>query len=131
VWLTTEEAETHPAVKEKFLAASSSDTVRSRSSTGKPARQLKSAWTDAWDGPDGLAPLPMPLQPMLVNEARRRIARAANQPGSGARELVTYFVGQVVGALDAVRPARRVLLDMVEEWVEVTTTQYEELTGGE
>ena len=42
VWLTTEEAETHPAVKEKFLAATSADTVRSRSLTGKPARMLRS-----------------------------------------------------------------------------------------
>jgi NAD(P)H-dependent flavin oxidoreductase YrpB (nitropropane dioxygenase family) len=43
VWLTTEEAETHPVVKQKFLAAGSADTVRSRSRTGKPARQLRSA----------------------------------------------------------------------------------------
>ena len=28
VWLFTEEAESHPVVKEKFLAASSSDTLR-------------------------------------------------------------------------------------------------------
>ena len=41
VWLTTEEAETHPVVKEKFLKATSADTVRSRSRTGKPARQLQ------------------------------------------------------------------------------------------
>jgi len=49
VWLTTEEAETHPTVKQKFLAAGAGDTVRSRSLTGKPARQLRSDWTDAWD----------------------------------------------------------------------------------
>src|SRR5919106_5606439 len=52
VWLTTEEAETSPVVKEKFLAAASSDTVRSRGRTGKPARQLKSAWKEAWERPD-------------------------------------------------------------------------------
>src|SRR5205085_6128742 len=40
VWLTTEEAETQPAVKQKFLTATSRDTVRSRSLTGKPARML-------------------------------------------------------------------------------------------
>ena len=51
VWLTTEEAETHPVVKQKFLAASASDTLRSRSQTGKPARQLRSAWTDEWADP--------------------------------------------------------------------------------
>ena len=49
IWLTTAEAETDPAVQQKFLAASSSDTVRSRSLTGKPARMLRSAWTDAWE----------------------------------------------------------------------------------
>ncbi|MCB0992553.1 MAG: nitronate monooxygenase, partial [Acidimicrobiales bacterium] len=48
VWLTTEEAETHPAVKQKFLAATSADTIRSRSLTGKHARMLKSAWTEEW-----------------------------------------------------------------------------------
>src|SRR5581483_9939822 len=52
VWLTTEEAETLPSVKQKMLSATSRDTVRSRSRTGKPARQLRSAWTDEWDSPD-------------------------------------------------------------------------------
>ncbi len=118
VWLTTAEAETHPAVKEKFLAARSSDTIRSRSITGKPARQLKSAWTDAWDGPDSPGPLPMPLQPLLVDYALHRIRRAAAAGQPGAVQLVNYFVGQVVGSLDAVRPARQVLHEMVEEYVD-------------
>ena len=61
VWLTTEEAETHPTVKEKFLNATSSDTLRSKSRTGKPARQLRTAWTDAWEDPANPSPLPMPL----------------------------------------------------------------------
>ena len=47
---------------QKMLAATSSDTLRSRSRTGKPARQLRSAWTDAWDAPDSPGALPMPLQ---------------------------------------------------------------------
>ena len=118
VWLTTEEAETAPAVKEKFLAASSSDTVRSRSITGKPARMLRTAWTDEWDRADAPEPLPMPLQPLLVGEAQRRIHRVAHQPGTGANDLVTYFVGQVVGSLRQVRPTRRVVLEMAEELVD-------------
>jgi len=118
VWLTTQEAETHPKVKEKFLAATSSDTVRSRSITGKPARQLRSAWTDAWDGPGSPGPLPMPLQPLLVDYALHRIRRAAAAGQAGAVQLVNYFVGQVVGSLDGVRPARQVLHEMVEEYVD-------------
>ena len=118
VWLTTAEAETHPVVKEKFLTATSSDTIRSRSITGKPARQLKSAWTEAWDGPGSPGPLPMPLQPLLTDYALHRIRRAAAAGAPGAVQLVNYFVGQVVGSLDAVRPARQVLHEMVEEYVD-------------
>ncbi len=119
VWLTTHEAETVPAVKEKFLAASSADTRRSRSLTGKPARMLRSAWTDAWEAPDAPAPLPMPLQSLLVTEAQRRIHRVVHKPDSSARELATYFVGQVVGQLNETKPARRVVAEMVQEFSEV------------
>src|SRR3546814_19724866 len=52
VWLTTAEAETIPTVKEKMLAATSRDTVRSRGRTGKYTRQLRPAWTEAWPAPD-------------------------------------------------------------------------------
>ncbi|HEY7051338.1 MAG TPA: nitronate monooxygenase family protein [Mycobacterium sp.] len=118
VWLTTDEAETPPVIKDKFLAASSSDTVRSRSMTGKPARMLRTAWTDEWDRPDTPDPLGMPLQTALIGGPQLRINQAATQPGAKAQELATYFVGQVVGALDKVRPARAVVLDMVEEFVD-------------
>jgi len=119
VWLTTEEAETHPVVKQKFLAATSRDTIRSRSLTGKPARMLRSAWTDEWEGAASPGALPMPLQSALVAEAQLRINRAAATEGSGSQKLANYFVGQVVGQLDAIRPARQVVLDMMTEYAEV------------
>jgi NAD(P)H-dependent flavin oxidoreductase YrpB (nitropropane dioxygenase family) len=118
VWLTTEEAETPPVVKDKFLAASSSDTVRSRSLTGKPARMLRTAWTDEWDRPDTPHPLGMPLQSALIGDPQLRILQAVSKPDSRARDLATYFVGQVVGSLNKVRPARSVVLDMVSEFIE-------------
>jgi NAD(P)H-dependent flavin oxidoreductase YrpB (nitropropane dioxygenase family) len=129
VWLTTEEAETPPAVKEKFLAATSSDTVRSRSMTGKPARMLRTAWTDEWARAESPDPLGMPLQNALINEPQLRINQAAGQPGAKARELATYFVGQVVGSLDRVRTTRSVVLDMVEEFIE-TIGKLETLVDG-
>jgi NAD(P)H-dependent flavin oxidoreductase YrpB (nitropropane dioxygenase family) len=116
VWLTTNEAETAPVVKEKFLAAASSDTLRSRSLTGKPARMLRSAWTDAWQEPDAPQPLPMPLQSVLVGDAQRRIHRVAHHKGSGAEKLATYFVGQVVGQMNETISARRVVAQMIEEF---------------
>jgi NAD(P)H-dependent flavin oxidoreductase YrpB (nitropropane dioxygenase family) len=118
VWLTTEEAETHPVVKEKFLHATSSDTVRSRSTTGKPARQLRTAWTDEWDDPTHPDPLPLPLHGLLIGEAQARIQRSAATPGSGAERLVNYFVGQIVGSMNAVKPVKQVVYEMVEEYIE-------------
>jgi NAD(P)H-dependent flavin oxidoreductase YrpB (nitropropane dioxygenase family) len=115
VWLTTHEAETSPVIREKFLAATSADTRRSRSLTGKPARMLRSAWTDAWDEADAPAPLPMPLQSMLIAEAQRRIHRVAHKAESSARPLVTYFVGQVVGQMNVAMSTREVVREMVEQ----------------
>ncbi len=118
VWLTTDEAETHPVVKQKFLAATSSDTLRSRSLTGKPARQLRSAWTDEWDDPANPRPLGMPLQPILVGEARARIERASYRAGSGAEKLANYFVGQIVGSMNVAKPSAQVVFDMIDEFIE-------------
>ena len=120
VWLTTEEAETHPVVKEKFLAATSADTVRSRSRTGKPARQLRSAWTDEWDDPETPMPLGMPMQPVLVDAALQRIDRAAHRTGSGAERLANYYVGQIVGTMNQSKPAAQVVYEMIEEFIEAT-----------
>lgn len=127
LWLTTEEAETHPVVKEKFLRASSSDTIRSRSLTGKPARQLRSAWTEAWEDPSNPDPLPMPLQPRLVREAQARIGRSAHK-SKGAAELANYFVGQIVGSMNHVKSVRSVMeelaqgyadtMERLDEWAE-------------
>jgi len=119
VWLTTEEAETPPAVKRKMLAASSLDTVRSRSRTGKPARQLRSAWTEEWDdGQESPGPLGMPLQMLVAEGAMARIGAAAERGDPGAVLLANYFVGQVVGQLDRVRPAREVVYAMMSEFAE-------------
>lgn len=118
VWLTTSEAEVTPAIQAKFLAATSGDTVRSRSMTGKPARMLRTPWTEAWEDPASPDPLPMPLQPILIGPSMARIAQVADKPGTGANELVTYFVGQIVGSMNTVRPARRVVEEMISEFVD-------------
>ena len=116
VWLTTAEAETAPAVKEKFLAASSRQTVRSRSRTGKYTRQLRSPWTDAWHAEDAPDPLPMPLQGLVSEPALGKIARLAETGHPGARQLTTYFVGQAVGLMDQVQSARQVVYGFMEDF---------------
>ncbi|WP_432048732.1 NAD(P)H-dependent flavin oxidoreductase [Streptomyces asiaticus] len=107
LWLTTEEAELHSAALiRKLLAAGSGDTVRSRALTGKPARQLRTEWTDAWEDPDGPGPLPMPLQGLLVAEAVSRIQKYEVEP------LLGTPVGQIVGRMDSVRPVQVVFDDL-------------------
>ena len=118
VWLATPEAETSEAFREKMVAARSRDTVRSRSRTGKPARQLKTAWHDAWDANDGPGTLPMPLMGMVSEPAFARIEREAAAGNAEARELVSYFVGQGVGLVEQVRSSRQVVQDFREEFLD-------------
>lgn len=113
VWLNSFEDITPLAIKQKFLAAGSNDTIRSPLRTGKPARQLRSAYHTEWEGPDSPPPLPLPLQPMLVNEAFSRIDAAAGDGHAGALELETFFIGQVVGSFTTLRPAREIALGIV------------------
>ena len=124
VWLTTSEAETNPVVKEKMLAASSRDTIRSKSRTGKNSRQLRSPWTDAWEtkGPD---PLPMPLQSLVSEPALSKIDKLSQGGHEGAKELATYWVGQGVGLMNQSMSSGAVVQDFKEEFVEA----YERLSN--
>ena len=96
------------------VAASATDTLRSRSMTGKPARQLRTDWTEAWESPDAPPTLPMPLQFILWSYAMRRFTAAGN------KELIGMPVGQIVGRMDKVRTAKDVIYEIVEEYIDVT-----------
>jgi NAD(P)H-dependent flavin oxidoreductase YrpB (nitropropane dioxygenase family) len=118
VWLATPEAETSETFRAKMVAARSRDTVRSKSRTGKPARQLRTSWHEAWDDAQGPGTLPMPLMGMVSEPSFAKIERAAETGNARARELVSYFVGQGVGLVEEVRPARAVVQAFREEFVE-------------
>ncbi len=117
VWLTTAEAETNPVVKQKMLKASSRDTVRSRSRTGKPSRQLRSPWTDAWESGDSPQPLPMPLQSLVSEPALRKLDKLAQGGHAGAGELATYWVGQGVGLMNQEQTVRAVVQEFQEDFL--------------
>jgi NAD(P)H-dependent flavin oxidoreductase YrpB (nitropropane dioxygenase family) len=121
MWLTVSEADTPPVVVEKLLKAGSRDAVRSRSWTGKPARLLRTAWTEAWDSPDTPAPLPMPLQFLSTAEAHARIHRYSHVERSRARELAGMPVGQVVARMNEVRSSHEVIYEMIDEFVDTVS----------
>jgi NAD(P)H-dependent flavin oxidoreductase YrpB (nitropropane dioxygenase family) len=111
-WLATQEyasTTSAPAVTAAVIAATSSDTVRSRIYSGKPARLLKNRWTDAWEQPGAPEPLPMPLQNLLVSEAHQRLIR------SGRPDVVPMPAGQIVGRITQSRPVADVIADLVKE----------------
>jgi NAD(P)H-dependent flavin oxidoreductase YrpB (nitropropane dioxygenase family) len=111
-WLTTAEYTQslgESAMQEALLGATSSDTVRTRIYTGKPARLLKTRWTEAWTAEGAPQPLPMPLQNLLVAEAHDRISRA-NDPA-----VVSMPVGQIVGRMSAIRPVSDVMAGLLAE----------------
>jgi NAD(P)H-dependent flavin oxidoreductase YrpB (nitropropane dioxygenase family) len=125
VWLTTVESEVHPVIKEKMIAASSSQTVRSRSRTGKHSRQLVSPWTEAWESDKAPDPLPMPLQPMVAEPALAKVNKLAEGGHDGAKNLSTYWVGQGVGLMNQSISASDVVMEFKEDFLEA----YERLDG--
>ena len=116
LWLTVEEAHAEPAQKESLLKASSEDTVRSRSWTGKPCRMLKNDWTEAWEAEGNPKPLGMPLQGLVSSDGIRRTSRYA---AVGDCQKVAFNpVGQVVGQINHVESCKDVMFRMVSEYVD-------------
>jgi NAD(P)H-dependent flavin oxidoreductase YrpB (nitropropane dioxygenase family) len=110
LWLTAAEMQ-HPAdLQRLIIEAEAADTVRSRSLTGKPARQVRTPWIEAWEDPANPDPLPMPLQYLLTAEANARF-RAA-----GRYDLVGTPGGQILGSLDAIRPVAAIMASLREEF---------------
>ena len=119
-WLTAAEYQLGKAegvqgpstVQQALLKATSRDTVRRRIYSGKPARLLKTRWTDAWDAESAPEPLPMPLQNLLVAQAHARISQADNP------DVVAMPAGQIVGRCNEIVPVADMIAGMVAEYEE-------------
>lgn len=116
IWLTVAEAETPQSQKESLFEAGTRDTVRSRSVTGKPVRQLRNAWTEAWDAPGNPESLSAPMQGMAVGEAQKRMRRYPDK----AKGLLPSPVGQIVGRMNETVTARDKVMELVTEYVDAT-----------
>ena len=120
VWLTSAESETSPVLKEKFLRASSRETVRSRSRTGKHSRQLRSPWTDAWEADEAPTPLPMPLQSQVAESPLAKVTKLAEGGHSGALQLATSWIGQGVGLMTSSQSVKAIVYDFMEDFLEAS-----------
>jgi NAD(P)H-dependent flavin oxidoreductase YrpB (nitropropane dioxygenase family) len=113
IWLTSTESDTDMVIKEKILAATERDTVRTRASSGKPMRQLRSRWSDMWEQPGAPPPLPYPLQGMLIRDFQQSVRE------NRLTEWWTSPAGQVVGTITKIKPCAEILYDMVSEAQEI------------
>ena len=117
VWLTCAESDTPPVLKEKMLRASSRETVRSRSRTGKHSRQLRSPWTDAWESNTAPEPLSMPLQSQVTENPLAKVTKLAEIGHEGARQLSTSWVGQGVGLMSSTQSAKAIVYDFMQDYL--------------
>jgi len=92
-WLVTREAHTSPKLLPKLLSATSEDTVITRAKSGKPNRQLRTAYTEEWEAPEAPRPLSMPYQDILVGDLLGAIDRYEVEPllGSGLGQGIAWF----------------------------------------
>ena len=116
MWLNTVECGQSDIMRKKFQEARAQDAVRSRAYTGKPARQLRTEWTDAWDDPETPQPLGMPLQYMLCSEALERIRHA------GREELMGTPIGQLVGAFKETRTVAETIATLLADYEKAVTS---------
>jgi NAD(P)H-dependent flavin oxidoreductase YrpB (nitropropane dioxygenase family) len=121
VWLATSDAETSEAFRAKMVEATARDTIRSKYRTGKPSRQLRSAWHDAWEQPGSPPALPMPEMMLISQPSFNRVERAVLAGNDDAKKLVSYFVGQGVGLVESIRSATAVVQAFKEEFAEAVS----------
>jgi NAD(P)H-dependent flavin oxidoreductase YrpB (nitropropane dioxygenase family) len=119
IWLATHESETEMFLKQRLIESQAEDAVQSRATSGKPIRQLRSKWSEAWKAPGAPEPLPMPLQPMLVGEVLEGIRQGKME------DWMTTPAGQSVVGIHSVRPAAEVVYSMVEEAMD----QFDRIAG--
>lgn len=116
IWLGTSQSDVTPKLKERLFAAKAEDAIQSRAMTGKPCRMLRSEFSDMWLAPGAPATLPMPLQTIATAEMRMRIERA------GAKDYMSYPVGQIVGDMKHESSVRQVVMAMLEEFVDAASS---------
>jgi NAD(P)H-dependent flavin oxidoreductase YrpB (nitropropane dioxygenase family) len=120
VWLPTIESHIPQAMREKIIAARSRDTLRSRALSGKTSRQLRSAWNEAWEGPNSPGFLPFQHQMLMAGRSMQQIAKSIEGGNAAAIALITDGVGQGIGMIDSVKSVRTVVREFMEDFAEAT-----------
>jgi len=118
-WLFSSEhqAHMHPANTKKLIEAGSGDTVITRSESGKTFRQVRTAWSQAWEAEGAPSPLKMPYQDVLVGDLLGAIEEHDIEP------LIHSGAGQSVGYFNQVRPVQAIMNELEQGAVNALKAQ--------
>jgi nitronate monooxygenase len=115
-FLATDEGGAPDVNKSRILSSTEEDTRVSYAVTGKTSRTSYSKFHDLWNS-SGLEPLPFPIQ-VLVSSALFADFMEAHKD-----DYMSGFAGQVSGIIHEIKPARKVVEDMVGEAVDILTSK--------
>ncbi|MFH1134548.1 MAG: nitronate monooxygenase [Pseudomonadota bacterium] len=118
-FLATNEGGALPVNKRRIVESTDEDTRVSRAYTGKTLRASYNKYHELWDG-SGLEALPFPTQNLLSS------ALLAGFIEANKEEYMGGLAGQVSGLIHEIKPAKEVLMDLVEETVEILTKRLPE-----
>jgi len=118
-FLATREGGALEIQKQKILEAADEDTRRTYWYTGKTSRATYNKLHDRLDQ-SGLDPLPFPTQVLFSSAVVDMFNKA------GLTEFMGPFAGQVVGLIDEIKPAARVLEEMVEQAADILSRKLPE-----
>lgn len=119
VWVGTRFLATHEGGaldvnKRRIISSTDEDTRVSYAITGKTSRTSYSLFHDLWNS-SGLDPLPFPVQVLVSSALFSDFAQA------GRDDYMGGFAGQVSGIIHEIKPAGKILEDMVEQAVVIFT----------
>jgi NAD(P)H-dependent flavin oxidoreductase YrpB (nitropropane dioxygenase family) len=109
VWLTTEEHRLNSKILAKLLKAGSTDTVLTRSHSGKTCRVVRTAWSEEWDAEGAPKPLKMPYQHVLIGDLLTGVMEHEIEP------LMYEGAGQGVAWCNEVSTVERVIERLMAE----------------
>lgn len=118
VWMGTRFIASHEAhaaqmYKDAVLACADTDTVRTRSYSGKPMRVKENAWTRDWEQrPQDIQPFPLQAALSVQNNA---LGGIAGQIDGLDPDKSCFAMGQSAGGIRDIKPAGVIVADIMAE----------------
>lgn len=112
-WLASPESNVNMPLKQRLIEAETDDTIYSNCISGYTMRTTRCPWHDEWQSEAAPKVLKAPLQMLLSSNYIQ------GSLDYERKDLMTEAAGQGIHYVTEMKPARRILSDMVEEALDV------------